>query len=550
MVREPGHPSVFSRVLSRRPLPRRVLAALVMSASLVGTAVNLAVAEGTGQVVLHRGNREEPDSLDPHVSLSVFDANITLDLFVGLTTLDAGGRTVAGAATDWTVSPDGRVYTFRLRPGLVWSDGTPLTAEDFVYSFRRALAPETASMSAYLLYPIENAVEVNTGAAVGETLGVRAVDPDTVEIRLRHPAPYMLGVLTQPVGVPVPRHVVETNGRTWSRPGHMVSNGPFLLAEWVPNHHVRIIKNELFYDAAGVVIDEVFYYPLGNVSAALNRFRAGALDSNPGFPDHKLEWLRENLPGSVRLGPTLTTVYLALNVERPPLDDPRVRRALALAIDREKIVTKLRKQEEPAAYSLVPPGIESYGSPSQAPFKNMPMEHRLDEAARLLKAAGYGPENPLEIDILYIAVGGWKKTGIVVASMWRAIGVHARLMSCDGKVHTSSLLIGDYEVGLISWSADFADASNFLEIQKSSSAANFPRWSNEIYDRLLDEADLEPDPGVRADLLHRAEAVLMEDLPIIPLYHPGSTSLVAPYVEGWVDNPLDVHPSRWLSLER
>jgi len=544
MVREPG----FSAV--GRSQARWVLAVVVIGAIFLSIGVTLVVAAETGKAVFHRGNREEPDSLDPHVSLSVFDANITLDLFVGLTTLDAGGRTVAGAATDWTVSPDGRVYTFNLRPGMVWSDGTPLTAEDFVYSLRRALAPETASMSAYLLYPIENAVEVNTGRSSGESLGVRAVNPDTVEIRLRHPAPYMPGVLTQPVGVPVPRHVVEEHGRTWSRPGHMVSNGAFVLAEWVPNHHVRLVKNELFYDAAGVALEEVFYYPLGNVSAALNRFRAGALDSNPGFPDHKLEWLRENLPDSVRLGPTLTTVYLALNVEKPPLDDPRVRRALALAIDREKIVTRLRKREEPPAYSLVPPGIEGYGSPSRASFKSMPMEQRLVEAARLLKAAGYGPEHPLEIDILYIAAGGWKKTGIVVASMWRAVGVRARLMSCDGKVHTSSLQIGDFEVGLTSWSADFADASNFLEIQKSSSAANFPRWSNEIYDRLLDEADLEPDPVVRADLLHRAEAVLMEDLPIIPLYHPGSASLVAPYVEGWVDNPLDVHPSRWLSLER
>ena len=544
MHRDPG----FSAV--GRSQVRWALAVVVIGAIFLSIGVTLVVAAETGEAVFHRGNREEPDSLDPHVSLSVFDANITLDLFVGLTTLDAGGRTVSGAATDWTVSPDGRVYTFNLRPGMVWSDGTPLTAEDFVYSLRRALAPETASMSAYLLYPIKNAVEVNTGRSSGESLGVRAVNPDTVEIRLRHPAPYMPGVLTQPVGVPVPRHVVEEHGRTWSRPGHMVSNGAFVLAEWVPNHHVRLVKNELFYDAAGVALEEVFFYPLGNVSAALNRFRAGTLDSNPGFSDNKLGWLRENLPDSVRLGPTLTTVYLALNMDKPPLHDPRVRRALALAIDREKIVTRLRKREEPAAYSLVPPGIESYGAPSQASFKNMPMEQRLDEAVRLLNSAGYGPENPLEIDILYIAAGGWKKTGIVVASMWRAVGVRARLMSCDGKVHTSSLQIGDFEVGLTSWGADFADASNFLEIQKSSSAANFPRWSNEIYDRLLDEADLQPDPVVRVDLLHQAEAVLMEDLPIVPLYHPGSASLVAPHVEGWVDNSLDVHASRYLRLDR
>lgn len=308
--------------------------ALIFAAVLCATT--LAAAD-----TLRRGNTAEPETLDPQKSYTDPTGNIILDLFVGLTTYDAAANPIPGAAASWMVSPDGLTYTFKLRAGHVWSDGAPVTAQDVALGVTRALDPKTASQLANLGFCIKNAVPVNAGKMPLDKLGVRVVDAATIEIKVENPCPTLLAALAEPPSTAVPSHTLKKYGDAWSKPGNMVSNGAYTLVEWRSNDHVRLVKNKRFYDAVNVKIAEVIYYPTEDDAAALKRLRAGEIDLNIRVSPGDVGWLKANMPGVLRATPFAGIADLAINHTLKKFKDARVRRALALAIDRETIATAL-----------------------------------------------------------------------------------------------------------------------------------------------------------------------------------------------------------------
>ncbi|MBI1238764.1 MAG: peptide ABC transporter substrate-binding protein [Alphaproteobacteria bacterium] len=523
----------------------RVLSGFLIALALAGVGALPAGAES----VLHRGNMNEPDTLDPQRATGSWESNVIGDMILGLMTDDPKGDPVYGAAESHTVSADGKVYTFTIREGHVWSDGVPVTADDFVYSYQRILAPTFAAEYASILYPIAGAQAYNSGEAGPEALQVRTIDPRTLEITLAHPASYFLQLLTHFSLFPVPKHVVETQGANWTSPGVMVSNGPYVLQEWQPNGFIRIARNPLFYDAENVSIDSVVFYPTDDSEAALKRFRAGELDINAGIPSQKIEFVRAELPEATRIAPFINTRYIAFNMSRAPFDDVRVREALSLAIDRGVIVEKILKAGERPAYALVPPGMAHYSSGAQLRFKDEPQEARIERAKVLLADAGFGPGNPLRFSYNVISDPDSRRVAVALASMWKAIGADAELLVSEKKVHYDTVRGGNYDVGEANWIADYNDAKNFLFLtQPSSGRMNIPRYADPRFEVLMEQADAEADATAREALLTEAEQLMLDAHAVAPLYFGVSRNLVQPYVTGWHDNVTGVHRTRYLSL--
>ena len=502
---------------------------------------------------LHRGNGAEPDTLDPQKAALVSESVIIRDLFTGLTTLDSKGRIIPGAAENWEVSEDGKRYVFHIRDDMVWSDGMSVTADDFVFAFRRLLDPMTGAEYATILYLLENGEDVNLGRKPPTALGAAALGPKTLEVRLHTPVPYLLEMFTHASTYPAPRHVVEEHGKDWVKPGRMVSNGAFMLSGWEPQNFVRVVANPEYHEAPSVKLDEVFYYPTSDDSSAVKQFRAGELDINTSFPARQYKWLEENLPGEARIHPWLGVYYYALNSERPPLDDRRVRLALSMTIPREEIATKLLGYGVLPAYNFVPPGVENYTEfhtiDTAAPFSGLSAEDRREEARRLLAEAGYSEDNPLEVTISYNTSKDHKKIALAAAWGWKKIGVVTRLLNMEAKVHYNNLKVADFEVARAGWIADFSDAQNFLFLLESDTGPlNYGQFSNPDFDRLMKEAGRTLDLDERADLMARAERIAMAEQPVAPIYFYVSRNLVAPWVEGFEDNARNVHPSRYISI--
>ncbi len=518
---------------------------VVVCAALLSAAFTV-----NSQAVLTRGNHQDPASLDPHRILSVYENNIVLDLFEGLTAPDASGVPAPGLAKSWSVSDDGLVWTFALREDLKWSDGLRLTAEDVVYSFRRLLDPATASQYPGLFYSIANAAAVNRGEAPLETLGVTADGDSTVIIALTSPVPYLPELLSNGFAAIVPAHSIKQYGERWAAPGNMVSNGAFVLEDFRPQNRVVLKANKQFHAAQSVSLERVIYLPTEDQSAALARFRAGGLDTNLEFPTSRTPWLLENLAAETRIADYLITFYLSFNTTRPALADVRVRRALSLAIDRETIATRVLRTGERPAYGLVPPAIAGYPPPTRRDFES-PLPARVTKARALLEDAGYGLNNPLELTYSLSSAEDRRRVAAAIAAMWKPIGVHVTINNSEGKVLFSRLRTGDFEIGFSAWAADVNDAANFLAILHSrSSNSNYARYRSAEYDALLDRAVVIPDEGERGRLLAEAEALMLSEAPIAPLYHGVSKNLVGTHVSGWADNLRDVHLSRYLRVDR
>ncbi len=528
----------------RSPFPLAVAAAFSIATLVISTAA--------AETVLKRGNTGEPETLDPHKSSTIYEANLQRDLLEGLIIEAADGSLMPGVAESWTISDDGRVYTFKLRDDARWSDGSAVTADDFVFSFQRLLDPATASKYASIMYPVDQAEEINTGQVEDlNQLGVRALDPKTLEITLKAPTPYFMQQLTHHTGLPVSRANVEQFGNNFTKPGNLVGNGPYVLAEWVPQAHIKLTKNPEFAGADSVAIDTVMYYPTEDRSTALKQFRAGELHINNDVPNDQVPWMQENLPDEFRVAPYLGIYYYPINTRREPFGDPRVRQALSLAINREILVDKITRAGEVAAYSLVPPGTSNYDmGPAFAEFKGTSMDERMEQAKALLAEAGYGPDNPLQFTLSYNTSENHKKVAIAVASMWKPLGVKAELFNTEVKVHYNNLQEGDFDVARAGWIADYDDPQNFLFLLESNNPdLNYAKYQSAEYDELMHQASLTVDLAKRAELLHRAEAIAMKDMPYIPIYYYVSKNLVKSSVDGWIDNVKNVHPTRFLSLK-
>jgi len=509
-------------------------------------------AEANAPKILHRGNGAEPSSLDPHQAQGQWEAHIIGEMILGLTTEGPDAKPVPGAATSWTVSPDGLVWTFKLREGATWSDGVPVTADDFVFAWRRLMDPATAAQYASLLYIVKNARAVNGGDMQPSELGVRAVDPLTFEVTLESPAPYLAEVLSHQAAFPVPRHKVEALGNDWVKPGSFVGNGPYMLAEWSPQNYVRVVRSPSFYDAANVKIDEIFFYPTSDSEAALQRFRTGALDMQDGFPPSKIDWLRENLPNAIKLAPYLVVSYTVVNHRRAPFNDVRVREALSLGFDRETLSTRIYRLGEPAAYSLVPPGVANYPGEARLSFADMARDARIARAKELLASAGFGPDNPLSFKYNYINDPDTRRAAAAIQQFWAEIGVKVELQASEAAVHYNSYLqTGDFDVAAAGWVADFNDAENFLFMfETQNEGFNYGGYSSPVYDDLMARSRFLTDIAERGRMLNDAEAVLLADHAIIPTRFPYTRYLVQEWVKGFVPNQRDTYRARWLDIER
>ena len=532
---------------SKRPL--RLAAALLFTSLALLTAAPVDAA-----MVLHRGNQAEPGTLDPQLSSLAWENAVIGDLFLGLTTEDVAGKPIAGAAESWTTSPDGLVWTFTLRPGVVWSDGTPVTAGDFVASIQRLLDPKTAAIYASVLYPIKNAEAANSEKVPLDDVGVHARDDRTVEITLETPTPYLLGLLTHQTAYPIPRHVLEKFGADWVKPGNMVSNGPYKLVEWKAHEHIKTVKNPLFYDAANVAIDEVIYYPTDDTNAALNRFRAGELDVNlgtRGFPASQIPWLMENMPGQARITPMLGSEYIVLNIRRAPFSDMRLRRAVSLCLDRGVLTDKVVRDGQVPAYSFVPPGIDNYDNAAKLDFIDRTMDERRTEAKQLLAEAGFGPGKPLTFEYLYMISIDSRRSVVAQAAMLKECNIILRLIGNEPKVHYDSVRAGDFTAAQARWGADFNDPQTFLFLLETRAGSyNYGGYSSATYDKLVDDGRFTLDLGKRAGILARAEQILLDDSAVVPLSFFSSKNLVAPYIKGFADNAADVNRTRWMRIEK
>ena len=504
-----------------------------------------------GQVCLEYGNEIEPLTLDPQTSNLTVEARIIGDLMMGLTTEAPDGSVTPGMAACWSTSPDGLIWTFHLREAK-WSDGMPVTADDFVYAFRRVLDPKTASIYAYLAAILKNGQAVNQGKAPLSAVGVRAVDSRTLELTLEHPAPSLPQILMLSVFYPAPRHVVEKLGDRWVSPGAYVSNGAFKLVAWQLGDHIEVAKNPEFFDAAHVCVDRINYYPTADVVSAERRVQRGELDLNTTFQSNRLRHIGEVMPGYARPAPVLATIYLSFNTRSvKPLRDIRVRRALSEAIDRDFITGKLLRAGQAPAYSFVPPGVANYAYGAQIQWSKESFSQRQIEAKVLLAQAGYGPARPLKLEIKVSSVTETLVLAQAIQADWRAIGVEATVVQNEGQIAYAAYANRDYQVGAMSWYADFNDAMTFLAVLKSDTGAqNYGDYKNPAYDTLLAQADHEADVTRRAELLRRAEQTMLDDEAMAPIAFNVSRSLVSPRVTGWQATPLNYHRARWLCVRR
>ena len=525
-------------------------AALALATGACGPKRSGRTLSTSDALTLNRGNGAEPDTIDPHKASGNWENNIIGDMFIGLMTDAPDAAAIPGAAESFTVSADGLVYTFKLREHS-WSDGVAVTAHDFVFSFRRMANPKTAAQYVSILYPMKNMETAAAGRVSPDQIGARAVDDHTLELTFLYQVPYISELLTHYTSFAVPQHVVEKYGEGWTRAEHIVGNGAYVLKEWIPNDHIRLAKNPRFFDADKVAIENVYYYPTQDSSAALKRFRGGEFDLvTDSVPPQQINWLKKNLPNELRIAPYILSQYLQFNLHRKPFGDLRVRTALSLAIDREIIVEKVLRAGEKPSYVLVPPGMPGYRG-GEVTFRHEPMAHRIVRAKDLLAQAGYGPNNPLTFDLNTSNTTESKQVSVALQGMWSDVGAKVRLMPYDSQIHYSMLRKRDFDVTLAGWIADYRDPKNYLMLfQSTTTDLNYGGYSNPKFDALVTASDLERDPAAREILLRQAEQMLLDDVAVAPCYLGVTRNLISPQVRGLVENNVNVHRTRYMSLDR
>jgi oligopeptide transport system substrate-binding protein len=522
-----------------RCLGRSLLAGLV-AAALLGS-------QGAGAAgVLVRGAFGEPESLEPRQSGVASEQTIVRDLFEGLTTFAADGSVVPGAAESWTVSADGLRYTFRLRPGLQWSDGAPLTATDFVRGWQRSLAPGTAAARAMRLYLIRGAAEVHAGRWPADRLAASAPDRRTVVVELAYPSPSLPRLFAGEEGYPLPMHVIDRAGRDWTRAGTLTGNGAFRLVSRQVRGALRLERNPRHHAAATVALDAVVYLPSDDVAMLVNRFRAGEIHvvGWPGFPASRQQALRRELPpGSVRVTPLGSVRYLRFNVAREPFDDLRLREALSLAVDRERLVRSVLPGGELTSVRVAPRGV---GAQIATPLVEGTASQRLSRARAALQASGARQRlgRPLRLSV---PSGNGEELCLAVAAMWTAAGMPTVTVRSEIRSLIADLRRGDFDVALTGAQEPPA-LEAYLERFRAGSSYNTGRYAGKEFETLLERALRIADPAARAAAMTTAEQRLAADHPVVPLIQEVARNLVDVRVDGWLDNAEDLHLSRYLRL--
>lgn len=501
------------------------------------------VDRGNREGILYWGNGPEPQELDPHITTGISEANIQQALFESLVSSDPQTLEPApGVATHWNISADKTIYTFYLNPDARWSNGDRLTAQDFQWSLWRAMQPKLGNQYAYMYYPIRNAAAFIRGETDDFTkVGVKTLDNHTLQIELENPTPYFLNLLSHHSYFPVHRRTIETFGKPWTRgtrwtrPENMVSNGAFLLTEWRLFNLIAVKKNPYYHNAQHIELNGIHFIPTENITTEERMFRAGQLHYTYDIPTAKMPWYQQHSPGKLRNNPYLGTYFYRLNTTRPPLNDRRVRRALALAIDRQQIVERVTRQGEIASRTITPPGTGGYRT-EPGPGWNP------DQARALLAESGYpnGDGFPT-LEVLYNTSENHRKIAVAIQQMWyRELNINVSLRNEDWKVFLDSLSRGDYFISRGSWIGDYVDPNTFLDLWISGGGNNRSGWSNSEFDRLvLEQSPQAKSQGERHALLARAESILLEDAPVIPIYTYASKHLLHPSVKGLYSNLLD-----------
>jgi oligopeptide transport system substrate-binding protein len=505
----------------------------------------------TPEGVFHHGNVADPGSLDPSYFQNESEQNLLEDFFLGLMTPDPAANPIPGMATSWTTSEDGLTWTFKLREAQ-WSDGAPVTADDFVFSWRRLVDPKVAAPYAYFIYGVKNAKAVNSGKMNLEALGVAAPDPRTFVISLEHPAPYLLEMVTHMTLYPLPRHVVEAKGKEWTKAENYVCNGPFTLVEWVPHDHITARKNPRFYDAENVKLETVIYYPTDDYAAALKQFRAGELDIQLRLDSQQIDWIRANMPETIDPTPQLTVEWVWVNHRRAPFGDIRVRAAINQVLNREVIANKIRRVGDAPAYNIVPPGTANFPGGNSLDFKSIPYPQRLANAQSLMRQAGFGPGKRLSTTFMIrsTAAGSYRAVAAAIQQMLALIYIDVAIIPNDFSIFITETQQHNFDMCESAWGADFNDAETFLTIFQTGGGNNDGQYSNPAFDALLAAEQKEKDLVARGQILAEAEAFLLKDHAIMPLYFFADPDMVRPYVKGWVANSVNYHLSRWISIDQ
>lgn len=518
----------------------------------LGLLAGLALSgAATAETVLHRGNGTEPQTLDPALAVGLPEAQIIYDLFEGLVSRGPDGKAVPGLAERWEISPDGLTWIFHLRQAR-WSDGSEVTAEDVLFTYRRIVDPATASTNAHYLWVLRHGKPISTGAEKDITrLGVRAIDARTVELRLEHPAAYLPQLLSYPMLAVVSAANVKAAGRSFTKPGALLSSGAYALAEAVPQAHVKLVRNKHHWAAGTVAIDAVYFHATEDQDTELRRYRAGELQMTWLLPPAQIGWARAHLPADLHIAPWFSSYYYAPNLTREPWRSSRaLRAALSLAVDRQALVDKITLAGEVPSFSYVPAGITGY-APAAPEWSGWTQARREAEARRLLEAAGYGPARKLSVELLFNNSASHRRVAVALAGMWKKVlGIEVSLLGTEWSAFLNARHAYSFrDLARQGYIGAYEDAGVFLEFLRSDAGADNPSaYANPAFDALLDQAGAETDPQRRNALLHQAEAMLLDDHAVLPLYTYSLPRLVNPRIKGYVDNPLDVHPTRYLSL--
>jgi len=509
------------------------------------------VERGNAARELYFGIGTEPAGLDPHLITGLTELHVTIALFEGLVTLDSEAMTIKpGVAESWELSEDGRSYTFHFDPDARWSNGDPVTAQDFLYSFERILSPALGAPYAYMLFDVVNAKAFNEGAFTDfKKVGVRAPDPATLVVELKQPTPYFLSLLTHYTWWPVHPPTIEAQGgmteriSEWTKPENFVGNGPFTLESWRINSSIYAKKNPLYRDPDSVWLNGIHFLPI-QPDAEERAFRAGHLHLTSTVLPHRIEWYRNNMPERMRFDTALGVYYYMLNTAREPLDDPRVRKALAYSINRELITEHVLKAGQKPAYHFTPPNTGG-GYTAEARLIYNP-----ELARKLLAEAGYpGGEGFPTFEILYNTSESHRSIAVAIQQMWKQeLGIDVSLYNQEWKVYLSTRQAGNFDILRAAWFGDYDDPNTFLSLGESDNGNNHTNWSNPRYDALIEKAATEEDSAERYEIFQQAEAILLEEMPVIPIYFYVTSRLIHPSVEGWHANILDYHPYQEVRL--
>ncbi|CAK3622172.1 oligopeptide ABC transporter periplasmic binding protein [Vibrio crassostreae] len=486
---------------------------------------------------LVRGNGTEVATIDPHKSQGVPESHVIRDLLEGLVNQDGEGNTIPGVAESWETT-DNKTFTFHLRKDAKWSNGDPVTAQDFVYSWKRAVDPATASPYAwYMEYTkMANAKDIVAGKKDKSELGVKAVDANTLVVELETAVPYFVMMMGHTTMKPVHQATVEKYGDQWTKPEHFVGNGAFSVDKWVVNERLVLKRNDQYWNNDKTVLNKVTFLPIENQVAEMNRFLSGEIDFTNELPTEHFKRLQKEYAEDVSVAGNLCTYYYIFNTKKAPFDDVRVRQAISYAIDRDIVTGAILAQGQKPAYFLTPE-ITAGFDPELPAYGKMSQKERNAEAERLLEEAGYGKDNPLKFNLLYNTSENHKKIAVALGSMWKkTLGLSVTLENQEWKTYLSSKDSGDFEVARAGWCGDYNEASSFLTLMKSNNTTGGVHYDSAAYDQIIDKALNSTSEEERKALYLEAEALMAKDMPIAPIYQYVKSRLLNPYVGGFPIN--------------